>query len=97
MRFTETGLPVAGIPMNSPWCVPPLAHVQLPCRRSQSRPERPSAYPGKRCEHYLEVLEHAVLRRWESRYFAVLDEVIGELPAETVNVTGVDKVVKTSY
>jgi hypothetical protein len=45
----------------------------------------------------MEVLDRASLRRRDSRVFVVLDEVIGELPAETVNVTSVDKVVKASY
>jgi hypothetical protein len=48
----------------------------------------------KRGQHYPEILDDAVLCRRETRYFVVLDEVIGKLPAETVNVTGVDKVVK---
>jgi hypothetical protein len=48
---------------------------------------------GKSSGQHLEVLDHAGLRRRDSRRFVVLDEVIGELPAETVNVTRVDQVV----
>jgi hypothetical protein len=41
-------------------------------------------------------LDHAGLRRWDSGYWGALDEVIGDLPAETVDITGIDKVVKAS-
>jgi hypothetical protein len=51
----------------------------------------------KRGEHYPEILDDAVLCRWESWNFLALDEVIGELPAETVNVTRIDKVVEAVY
>jgi hypothetical protein len=49
---------------------------------------------GKSSDQHLEVLERASLSRRDSRVFVVLDEVIGELPAETVNVTGVNKVIE---
>jgi hypothetical protein len=51
----------------------------------------------ERCEQHPEVLDYAVLRRRESRDFVVLDEAIGELSAETVNVTSVDMVVEALY
>ena len=51
----------------------------------------------ERCEQHPEVLDYAVLRWRESGYFLALDEVIGELSAETVDVTSVDKVVEALY
>ena len=50
----------------------------------------------KSADQHLEVLEHAGLRRRQPRQFLVLDEIIGEQSSETVEVTGVDGIVKLS-
>jgi hypothetical protein len=48
----------------------------------------------KRVQHNPEILDDAVFRWWDARYLFVFDEVISNLLAETINVTGVDKVVE---